>query len=60
MWPGGHGGGGQELSSEWVGPVAMMVSGVWMGLIAAAANGWIEHIHIQFKLFGEKYVLMLF
>ena len=51
---------GRRWSSEWVGPVAMMVSGVWMGLIAAAANGWIEHIHIQFKLFGEKYVLMLF
>lgn len=45
--------------AELVAPIAMIVSGVWLFLIAAAANGWIEHIHIQFELLGEGYVLML-
>lgn len=52
--------GGRRFSGQWVAPLAMILSGVWLGLIAVAANGWIEHIHIQFSLFGEKYVLMLF
>lgn len=51
---------GRRFHSAWVAPVAMMVSGVWLGLISVAANGWLDHIHIQFRLFGEKYVLMLF
>lgn len=41
-------------------PVALLVSGVWMGLIAAASNGLIEHIHLPFELFGEKYTFMLY
>ena len=41
-------------------PVMMMVSGVWLGLIAAAANGWVDHLHVPFRLFGELYTVMLF
>lgn len=40
-------------------PVALILSGVWMGLVAIASNGWIDHIHLQFKMFGEGYVFML-
>jgi len=52
--------GGRHLHGEWIAPLAMIVSGIWLGLIAGAANGWLDHIHIQFSMFGEKYVLMLF
>jgi sulfite exporter TauE/SafE len=40
-------------------PGAMIVSGVWMGMMAAASNGWIEHAHVMFKLFGEPFTIML-
>lgn len=40
-------------------PFGMMFSGVWLGMIAIAANGWIEHIHLPFTIFGEKLVIML-
>lgn len=40
-------------------PFAIMLSGVWLGLISAAANGWIDHVHLPFELFGEKLVFML-
>jgi sulfite exporter TauE/SafE len=40
-------------------PAAMIVSGVWMGLMAAAANGWIDHVHLMFELWGEKFTIML-
>lgn len=39
-------------------PYAIVLSGVWMGLISAAANGWIDHLHLPFELFGEKLVVM--
>ncbi len=39
-------------------PYAVILSGVWMGLISMAANGWIEHLHLPFELFGEKLVIM--
>jgi sulfite exporter TauE/SafE len=47
-------------SGPWVVPIVMLVSGVWLGLIAAAANGWIPHVHLPFRLFGELYTFMLF
>lgn len=40
-------------------PFGMIFSGVWLGLIAAAANGWIDHIHLPFTLWGKKLVMML-
>ncbi|AWV90679.1 sulfite exporter TauE/SafE family protein [Bradymonas sediminis] len=40
-------------------PFGMIFSGIWLGLIAMAANGWIEHIHLPFTLFGKKLVMML-
>lgn len=44
----------------WIIATGMIISGVWLGLISIAANGWIEHIHIPFTLFGEMYTFMLF
>lgn len=43
-----------ELAMPWM----MALSGVWLGLIAAAANGWIEHVHISFQMGGEPYAVM--
>ncbi len=40
-------------------PVVLLGTGIWTGLIGAAANGWIEHIHLPFKLGGELYTFML-
>jgi uncharacterized protein len=40
-------------------PWAVIVSGLWLALISAAANGWIDHVHLPFGLFGEKFVVML-
>ena len=39
-------------------PVMLILSGVWMGLIAAGANGWIEHLNLGFTLGGEGYAVM--
>lgn len=38
---------------------AMMLSGSWLLAVAAAANGWIGHLHIPFELFGHEFVIML-
>lgn len=46
----------RHLRSEKVIGGAMLLSGVWLGLIAVAANGWIDHVH--FKL-GKELVIML-
>lgn len=40
-------------------PFGMIFSGIWLGLIAMAANGWIQHIHLPFTLGGQKLVFML-
>lgn len=40
-------------------PFGMIFSGIWLGLIALAANGWIQHIHLPFTLAGQKLVIML-
>jgi uncharacterized protein len=40
-------------------PIAVLLSGIWLGLIAIAANGWIEHVHIPFELGGHRLVFML-
>jgi|GEM_PF-555276 len=40
-------------------PFGMIFSGIWLGLIAMAANGWIQHIHLPFTLAGQKLVIML-
>lgn len=40
-------------------PFALLLSGVWMALMAIAANGWIAHVHLPFRLGGELYVWML-
>lgn len=40
-------------------PGGMMFSGAWLGLIAMAANGWINHVHLPFTLAGKEYMFML-
>lgn len=40
-------------------PVAIIFSGTWLLMVALAANGWIDHLHLPFELFGEKLVVML-
>lgn len=49
----------KRLRSDLVIGGAMTVSGTWLTLIAAAANGWIEHVHIPFELWGRELVIML-
>ncbi len=49
----------KKIRSERVIGGAMLVSGSWLGLIAAAANGWIEHVHIPFEIWGRELVVML-
>jgi sulfite exporter TauE/SafE len=39
-------------------PAAICLSGIWLGLISAAANGWIEHQHLNFSLAGQHYHMM--
>ena len=38
-------------------PAAIMLSGLWLGLISAAANGWIGHAWVNFSA-GRDYVIM--
>lgn len=38
---------------------ALLFSGIWLLMIALAANGWVAHVHFPFELFGEKLVIML-
>jgi uncharacterized protein len=39
-------------------PALLLLSGVWMGLIAAGANGWIDHASVGFSLSGRGYTIM--
>lgn len=49
----------RHLRSDRVIGGAMLVSGLWLALIAAAANGWIGHLHIPFEIRGRELVVML-
>ena len=49
----------RKIRGEAILPWALILSGVWLGLITAASNGWIEHIHFPFEIMGEKLVIML-
>lgn len=40
-------------------PWALLLSGVWMGLIGLASTGVIDHVHLPFRLAGELYTFML-
>lgn len=40
-------------------PGGMIFSGVWLLLIAMAANGWIGHMHKAIHLFGREFMFML-
>lgn len=42
----------------WLIPSAMILSSIWLGLISAAANGWIAHLHWMFELGGETFTIM--
>lgn len=39
-------------------PLLLFLSGIWMGLISAGANGWIDHLSLGFTLGGEGYAIM--
>lgn len=47
-------------SSERLVGAALIFSGVWMLLVALAANGLIDHAHLTFRAFGQPYMLMFF
>ncbi|TVR04495.1 MAG: sulfite exporter TauE/SafE family protein [Deltaproteobacteria bacterium] len=40
-------------------PLALLFSGTWVALVSAAANGWIPHVSIPLRLFGQDLSLML-
>ena len=46
-------------TARWLLPALLMLSGIWMGLVSAGANGWIDHASIGFTLFGKGYAIML-
>ncbi len=50
----------RSKAGPWVISFAMVFSGLWLGAVAAAANGWLPHVHLPFRLFGEMYTIMLF
>lgn len=52
-------GGRLRAASTWLVAAGLILSGVWMGLIGAAANGWIDHVYLAFELFGEAWTMML-
>lgn len=44
--------------SETIVGIALMISGVWLGLIGAAANEWIGHASLQFAVGEQTFRLM--
>lgn len=40
-------------------PFAILVSGLWLLMVSMAANAWIDHVHVPFEIWGEKFVIML-
>lgn len=47
-------------AGNWLTSLSMLISATWIGLISAAANGWIDHVHTSMMIFGKPYMLMLF
>ena len=45
-------------ASEYVAPLALLISGAWVGLMAMASNGWIAHRHVMLDLGGQSYMIM--
>ncbi len=44
---------------ETITSLALLVSGTWLGLVGAAANGWIDHLHVAFELGERAFKIML-
>jgi sulfite exporter TauE/SafE len=40
-------------------PALLLLSGIWLGLVSAGANGWIDHLSIGFTFGGKGYTIML-
>lgn len=40
-------------------PVGMILSGTWLALVGAAANGWIDHAHLTLPFAGQEFIIML-
>ena len=49
----------RHLGTDRVIGAAMLFSGLWLMMIASAANGWIDHLHIPFEIAGRELVIML-
>ena len=46
-------------TTRWLLPALLLLSGVWMGLVSAGANGWIDSVSIGFTLWNKGYAIML-
>lgn len=46
-------------TNRWLLPALLLLSGGWMGLVSAGANGWIESVSIGFTLWSKGYTIML-
>lgn len=51
-------GGWLRRHGTWVVAAALLISGLWLGLIGAAANGWIAHASIEFGAGAQTFKLM--
>jgi uncharacterized protein len=43
---------------RWLLPAGVVLSGVWLGLVSVAANGWIDHQWWEFAAGGRQYFVM--
>lgn len=49
---------GAQRIGRWLVPAGVVLSGVWLGLVSVAANGWIEHQWLEFTAFDRQYFVM--
>ena len=45
-------------AGRWLLPAGVVLSGIWLGLVSVAANGWIEHQWWEFTASGRQYFIM--
>lgn len=46
-------------TTRWLLPALLLLSGGWMALVSAGANGWIGHASMGFTLWSKGYTIML-
>ena len=47
-----------QAAGKWLVPAGIVLSGVWLGLVSVAANGWIDHQWWAFSALGRQYYVM--